>query len=146
MQFRISFTALAANSSGYSQSTEVKITLFSGEPKDKEENILAFQSHLTKSQQKNKRTILAYFNIIVRFVEDNKTFYDMKIIIILCRQCRVWSCCMKIKSIHAIHCGKQVGKNPFSKSRIISVFLSNLVLFIPRNIMIPFTDILDHTK
>ena len=28
----------------------------------------------------------------------------------------------------------------------ISNFLSNLVLFIPRNIMIPFTDILDHTK
>ena len=52
----------------------------------------------------------------------------------------------KFKKKDSTHSGKYVGKNPFSKSRIISIFLSNLVLFIPRNIMIPFTDILDHTK
>ena len=34
-----------------------------------------------------------------------------------------------------MHSGKKVGKNPFSKSRFISIFLFNLVFFIPRNIM-----------
>ena len=45
-----------------------------------------------------------------------------------------------------VHSGKQVGKNPVSKSRIITIFLCNHVLFIPGNIMIPFIDILDRTK
>ena len=58
-----------------------------------------------------------------------------------------WYICLKIRRVWAWHSGKKLGKNPFSKSRIIStIFLSNLVLFIPRNIMIPFIDILNRTK
>ena len=46
----------------------------------------------------------------------------------------------------AAHSGKQVGKNPFSKSRIINIFRFILVLFMPGTILIPFINILDRTK
>ena len=41
---------------------------------------------------------------------------------------------------------KKVGKNLFSKSININIFIFNHVWFIPGDIMIPFIDILDRTK
>ena len=52
----------------------------------------------------------------------------------------------KLRQYWTVHSGKQVGKNPFSKSRNINIFLFNLVWFIPGDIMIPFIDILNRTK
>ena len=61
---------------------------------------------------------------------------------------RVFSLGKVFKTVRPVsmHSGKYVGKNQFSKLRIINIFLFNIVMFIPGNILIPFIDILDRTK